>query len=240
MLVTTKAIVLNAIKFQDTSLIVKCYTKEGIKSYLLKGILSKNTKSKKLKTAFFQVFTLLDIVANHNNKGKLNYIKEAQVYYPFHSLNTNIYKSSIVIFLAEILTNVLREEEENIALFNYLETSFIYLETHNETKNFHLLFLLNLTKYLGFFPEKNYENAQFFNLSKGVFSKNKPLDKYIDNENLTLLKSIIGINFDAISKLNINAILRQLFLLFIIDYFALHLPEFRKPKSLAILQTVFK
>ncbi len=240
MLVSTKAIVLNTIKFQDSSLIVKCYTEEGIKTYLLKGVLSKNTKSKKLKVAFFQVFTLLDIVANHNNKGKLNYIKEARVYYPFHSLNTNIYKSSIVIFLAEILTSVLKEEEENLPLFNYLETSFIYLETHSETKNFHLLFLIKLTKYLGFFPEKNHENTAFFNLRKGVFSKNKPLDKYIDNENLILLKSIIGINFDAISKLNISASLRQSFLLFIIDYFALHLPEFRKPKSLAILQTVFK
>ena len=238
MLVATKAIVLNAIKFKDSSLIVKCYTQEGIKSYLLKGILS--AKKAKLKPAHFQLFTLLDLVANHNNKGRLNYIKEAHVYHPFHSLNTNIYKSTIVIFLSEILTNVLKEEEENESLFLYLETAFIWLELNKEIANFHLLFLLNLTKYLGFYPKTNFENAHFFNLKEGIFTTNKPISNYIVNNNLTVLKSIIGINFDAINTLKINATDRQSFLLFLFDYFALHLPEFRKPNSFTVLKTVFK
>jgi DNA repair protein RecO (recombination protein O) len=238
MLITTKAIVLSAIKFQDSSLIVKCYTSHGIKSYLLKGILK--SKSKKLKPAYFQVFTLLDLVANHNNKGRLNYIKEASVYKPFHSIYTNIYKSTIALFLSEILTNVLKEEEENFNLFNFIEKALIWLDTNDKISNFHLLFLLDLTKYLGFYPKINHNDALFFNLKQGVFTNSKPMVSYITNENLTLLKSIIGINFDAISFLKINVKNRQSFLLFLIDYFKLHLPEFNKPKSLAVLQTVFR
>lgn len=238
MIVNTKAIVLNAIKFQDSSLIVKCYTEEGIKSYLLKGILK--SRKAKLKPAYFQIFTLLDIIANHNDKNKLNYIKEAQVYHPFHSLNTNIYKSTIAIFLAEILVNILKEEEKNIPLFHYIETSLIWLDTHDEMTNFHLLFLLKITKHLGFYPQKNIDGAQFFNLKEGVFTKNKPFGNYITNENLKLLKLTIGINFEAISKLKISAKNRQSFLTFLIDYFALHLPEFKKPKSIAVLQSVFR
>lgn len=238
MLVSTKAIVLSTIKFKDSSLIVKCYTQEGIKSYLLKGILS--AKKAKIKPAYFQLFTLLEIVANHNNKGRLNYIKEANVYHPFHSLNTNIYKSTIVLFLSEILTNVLKEEEENELLFQYIEDSLIWLESNNETANFHLLFLLNLTKYLGFYPKKNFENTHFFNLQEGVFTSNKPISNYIVGHNLIILKSIIGINFDAINTLKIRATDRQSFLIFLFDYFALHLPEFRKPNSFAVLKTVFK
>ncbi len=238
MIETTKAIVLSTIKFQDTSLIVKCYTQKGLKSYLIKGVLSK--KSKKLKPAYFQIFTLLEIVANHNNKGTLNYMKEVQVYYPFHSLPTDIHKSSIALFLAEILINVLKEEEENSILYHYLETAFIWLDTHPKTANFHLLFLLNLTKYLGFYPSKPKENDSFFNLQEGNFSFHKPIANHISGKNLTLLKSIIGINFDAISKMDFNAASRQLLLNILIQYFALHLPDFRKPKSLAILQTIFR
>ncbi|MCF6351166.1 MAG: DNA repair protein RecO [Flavobacteriaceae bacterium] len=238
MLVLTKAIVLNTIKFQDSSLIVKCYTERGIKAYLLKGILT--TKKGKLKPAHFQIFTLLEIVAKHNNKGNLNYIKELQVYHPFHSLHTNIYKSTMAIFLAEILTNVLKEEEENITLFQFLEKAFIWLDSHNEITNFHLLFLLNLTKHLGFYPKNNTENTSFFDLKQGVFTKNKPITNFIFDENLTLLKSIIGINFDTILKMKFNAKKRYLFLTFLIDYFALHLPAFKRPKSLAVLQSVFK
>ena len=239
MIVQTKAIVLSSLKFQDTSLIVKCYTTKGVKSYLLKGVLTKSKKAK-LKPAYFQTFTLLQLTANHNDKGRLNYIKEAQVYHPFHSLHTNIFKSTIAIFLSEILSNVLREEEENLALFNYLESALIWLDTNDNFANFHLLFLLKTTKYLGFYPQNNTQNALFFNLKEGVFTQNKPFANYITNENLTTLKAIIGINFDAVSNLKISATNRQTFLSVLIDYFALHLPEFRKPKSLAVLQSVFK
>ena len=238
MIESTKAIVLNAIKFQDTSLIVKCYTQKGIKSYLLKGILK--SKKGKLKPAHFQIFTLLDIVANHNSKGTLNYIREASVYHSFHNISTDIYKISIAIFLSEILTNVLKEEEENLALYQYLETALIWLDTHHKIANFHLLFLLNLTKYLGFYPDKPKETDSFFNLESGCFSFHKPLANHIKGENLTLLKSIIGINFDTISTVAFNARMRQLLLDILIQYFTLHLPDFRKPKSLAVLQTIFK
>jgi DNA repair protein RecO (recombination protein O) len=238
MLVSTKAIVLNAIKFQDSSLIVKCYTQKGIKSYLLKGVLK--SKKSKIKPAYFQIFTLLDLVANHNNKGQLNYIKEVSVYNQFHSITTDIYKSSIAMFLSEVLNNVLKEEEENDRLFKYLEVSLIWLDEHPKTANFHILFLLNLTKYLGFYPKNASDDALFFNLKEGEFSFHKPINNYIFGENLTLLKSIIGINFDAISRMALNAKSRQALLGVLIEYFALHLPDFNKPKSLSVLQTIFR
>ena len=70
MVVTTKAIVLSAIKYGDSDLIVKCYTEKGIKSYLLKRILK--AKRGKLKVSYFQPLTQLELVASHNEKGRLN------------------------------------------------------------------------------------------------------------------------------------------------------------------------
>ena len=77
-IVNTKAIVLNSLKYGDTSLIVRCFTlNEGIKTYLIRGVLK--AKKGKIKAAYFQPLTQLKIEANHNNKGNLNSLKEVQI-----------------------------------------------------------------------------------------------------------------------------------------------------------------
>ncbi len=238
MLVKTKAIVLTSIKFGEADLIVKCYTLEGVKSYLLKGVLK--SKSKKISAAYFQPLTILNLTANHNNKGNLNYIKEVSVSFLFQTISTNIFKQTIAIFLSEILASSLQEEDSNQDLFSYLETALKWLDIHDKTANFHLLFMLNLTKHLGFYPEIKNQDAHFFDLQEGSFTYAKPKFDYISGEKLNLFKSLIGTNFDIIHKLNFNANSRQLILEKIIIYYELHLPGFRKPKSLEILKEVFK
>ena len=159
MLVTTKAIVLSTIKYGDADLIVKCYTQEGLKSYMLKRILK--AKKGKLKAAYFQPLTQLELVAKHNVKGNLNFIKEAKVSYPYSSITFDISKQAIALFLSEILNKSIHEEEVNAPLFEYIETALIWLDTHNNVANFHLLFLVNLTKHLGFYPEKEKDDFLF-------------------------------------------------------------------------------
>ena len=240
MLLKTKAIVIQTTKFQDSSLIVKCYTEYGVKSYFLKGILKTKSKKSKSKIAYFQKLTLLNLVAKHNDKGNLNYIKEIDTEHPFHQIHTNIYKSTIALFLSEILNTVLIEEEENILLFSFLENAFIWLDTHDNISNFHLFFLLKLTKYLGFYPKTNqYKNAFFFNLQEGIFTKSKPRENYLTDKKLNLLKSLLGTNFDTLHKLEFNVKDRQEMMQALLIYYSLHLPEFRKPKSLSVLQNVF-
>jgi DNA repair protein RecO (recombination protein O) len=238
MLVKTKAIVLHALKFQDTSLIVKCFTKEnGIKSYLLKGILTKK-KSTKLNKAQFQLGSLLELVTKNSSNNHLNYINEARVYYQTPITQTNIYKSSLVLFMTEILINVLKEEEQNIQLYDFLETSFIQLNKTNNFANFHIVFLLNLSAYLGFYPQVQHKNALCFDLSEGVFTNHKPKSDYLINKDLSLFKQIIGINFDTTISLTKKE--KQQVLQILINYFSLHLPEFKKPKSLYVFQTIFQ
>jgi len=238
MIVTTNAIVLNSIKYGDNSLIVKCYTQqEGSKSYLLKGILS--SKKGKLKSAYFQPLTQLKIVANHNNKGRLNSIKEVEIINHYKTIFTDIVKQSIVFFLSEVLTFSIQEEEENTALYEYLETSLIWLDTHNKTANFHLCFLLNLTKYLGFYPEVANTNLSYFDLSEGKFYRHPPRYNYVTGLDLIAFKKLLGINFEALDKVEFNAKSRQQVLTILIQYFELHLSGFKKPKSLTVLKSIF-
>ena len=237
-LVKTKAIVLSSLKYGDTSLIVRCFTLEqGLKSYLLKGVLK--AKKGKIKAAYFQPLTQLNIEANHNNKATLNSIREVHVIHPYKSIYSNVFKQTIVLFLSETLSSTIQEEESNEALFSFLETSFIWLDTNDKTSNFHLLFLLNLTRFLGFYPDTTNNNFSYFNLINGNFSEAAIEKEVVFGENLVLFKKLLGTNFDSIESIKFNQQERQQVLQIIIRYFELHLDGFRRPKSLKVLETVF-
>ncbi len=238
MQVTTKAIVLTSLKYGDTSLIVKVFTaSDGLKSYLLKGVLA--SKKGRLKTAYFQPLTQLEIVAVHKNKGTLERIREVKVNYHYQTLHTDIAKNAITMFLAEMLCNSIGEEERNEELFEFLEASLQWLDTHDEISNFHLCFLLSLTKYFGFWPDAKNSGASCFDLVEGEFTNTPSLNPILTGENLNYFKRVLGINFDEVHTIKMNKASRQELLQSLVLYFELHLQGFRKPKSLVILNEVF-
>jgi len=235
---STKAIVVSAIKYGDTSLIVKMYTQEkGLCSYMIKGVLK--SKKGKLKAAYFQPLTLLNIVTSHQEKRNLQSIRDAQVSYLYQTLHTDTIKQCIVLFLSEVLSSSIQEEEANELLFDYLENSFLWLDSHENCSNFHLLFLLNLTKFLGFYPDTNEQQKNGFHLREGIFTDEVHDKEIMTGEEVFQLKKLLGINFDAIESVNFSKTQRQILLQMLIRYFELHLDGFRNPKSLGVLEAVF-
>lgn len=237
MQIKIKAIVLTSIKYGEADLIVKCLTEVGIRSYMLRNILRSN--SKKLRAGYFQPLSQLEISALHNNRGNLNRITEARVYYLYQTLATNIYKQSIAQFLTEVLALALKEEEQNAPQFNYILFALQWLDNHNNIANFHLVFLFELSKYLGFYPDVNVVNKDYFDLEEGIFTFYKPDRNYISGKVLDHFKSLIGIKFDDMEKLKWNSEKRHVILDLILLYYELHLPGFKKPRSLKILKEVF-
>lgn len=238
MLISTNAIVLSKLKYRDSDLIVKCYTEQlGVVSFLLRGVL-KNKKGNS-KKAYFQLLSQLQLEIIYKENRSLQVIKEVKLNHLYTSLHSNILKSAIVMFLAEVLSNTLKEEEQNNLLFSYIETTLLWLDVHSEYSNFHLLFLLNLTKYLGFYPEELNKEYNYFNLLDGKFEIKEKGKYSIYGENLTLLKTLLGTTFDGLSSVKINAKQRQSFLSMILLYFELHLGSFKTPKSLQIFNQVF-
>lgn len=239
MLIKTKAIVLSKLKYRDNDLIVKCYTSErGVVSYLLRGVL-KSSKSA-AKTAYFQPLTQLQVEENFRANQSLQFLGDIKLHLVYQSLHSNIPKSAIVMFLSEVLASVLKEEERNDHLYEYLETSLIWLDHEDDFANFHLLFLLNLSKHLGFYPDLSNIELPYFNLNTGAFEE-KLVNLYaISDENLTILKQLLGTSFDALSSVKLNSKQRQSFLAMLLFYFELHLGDFKKPKSLTIFNQVFK
>lgn len=238
MLVTTKGIVLSKLKYKDNDLIVRCYTEQlGVISFLLRNVLRSRKGS--AKTAYFQLLSQIELEVEYKNKRSLQAIKDVKTSYLYTTINSNVYKGAIAIFLAEVLSSALQEEEENVVLFNFLEASLQWLDTNSEYANFHLLFLLKLTKYLGFYPDGNAVDYEFFNLTEGRFVVKAEHLHTISGENIMILKQLLGTTFDAINTIKINAKQRQSFLNMIMRYFELHLGNFKHPKSLLIFNQVF-
>ncbi|WP_395076913.1 DNA repair protein RecO [Flavobacterium sp.] len=235
MLVKTKAIVISSVKYQEKSLIVRCYTlSDGLKSYFVQNPFS-NRKSNQ-KIAYFQPLTLLEIEGVHKNKGTLEYFKEIKLSTSFKSINTNIFKSSIALFLAEILQNCIHEQEQDENLFNYVETALIWLDNHDEIANFHIIFLLEITKYLGFYPDISEINLPFFDLSEGIFTAHQGINSLSEKET-SVFKKLLLLKFEDNQK-NILLIERQLLLKIVLNYYFYHIQGFKMPKSLEILTEI--
>lgn len=151
MLHKTRGIALSYIRYRESSIIAKIYTEAfGIQSYIVNGVRSSRSKSNRI--ALFQPLTLLDLVVYHKDKADaLHRISEIKCRVPFHSLPFDIVKSSLALFMTEILSKCLREEEENIPLFAFLEDVILYLdEAKGGYENFHIHMLAQLAFFLGF------------------------------------------------------------------------------------------
>ena len=236
MLVKTKAIVISSIKYQENSLIVKCFTlSDGLKSYFVRDAFSSRKSNQKI--AYFQPFSILEIEAVHKNKGTLENFKEIKLAIPFQTIHNTVTKSTIVLFLSEMMHYSIHEEEENEALFTYLETALLWLDAHDEIANFHLIFLLEATKYLGFYPDFTDIDLPFFEMTEGIFTPFHAISSLSQHET-QLFKKLLSLKFESDLK-TFHVIERQLLLKIIIDYYSFHLEGFRKPKSLDVLKEVF-
>lgn len=238
MQVSTRALVFSALKYAEADLIVTCFTEDhGLKTYLLRGILK--SKKGKLRASLFQPLTLLQLEAYHKNKGTLERISEAKVLQTYRSLHTEVVKSSIVMFLAEMLKNSIQEEEANPDLFEFITSGLQWLDLHDAVANFHLLFLLKLTTHLGFYPDTSNQELPFFNLMEGNFQKQAFGDYCHEGEAVETMKGFFGINFDALKEKKTTKNQRIEALNLLLLYYQLHLQGYKKPKSLLVLNQLF-
>ena len=236
----SKAIVLHSIKYGETSLIVNCFLYDvGIKSFIIKGVL--NSKNKKFSKSYFLPLSIIDINYSIKKNKDLGYIVEARPAHIFSSLHVDLFKSSMIIFVGELLNSVLKESPgSNKRLFKYLEHSLVWFDQSPKEVNFHLKVLIDLTKFMGFYPNIKKESHNFFDLSLGTSVEFKPIENYIEDPELKKFKELLGMTFEDLNSMKMDNLLRMKMLELMIDYYSLHLQMFKNPKSINIFNEVFK
>lgn len=219
MLHKTRGIVFKYFKYRESSIIVKIFTEAfGMQSYIVNGV--RSSKSSRSKMALFQPLTLLDLIVYHKPGGDINRIAETRCSYPFKTLATDIKKLAIAIFVSEVLYKSVREEGEDHPLFDFVFNSIEILDYQESGyENFHLRFLLKLSKYLGFGIENSTVLEPFDEEEAGMLKDlmEKPYDAPVPLTNLTrrvMLEHIIKFyqaNVDSLKEINSIKVLQEVF-----------------------------
>jgi len=240
MIQKTRAVVLHTLKYGDTGLVVTVYTESsGRMALLLQGTRSKKSPR---KANLLQPLFLIDCEIEHKAGRELQRAKELKIAEPYITIPFDITKSTEAIFIAEVLYKILKEEEAHPELFTYVYHSLRFLDLMTEgITNFHLVFLVQLTRFLGFSPENNHsETNLFFDLVAGTFVGKSPLHRYfMDSHTSALFSQLIKINFNNCNQYLINSKERKELLNLIIEYYSLHFGTTVKINSLEVLQELF-
>jgi len=219
MIQKTRGIVFRFTKYGETSIIVTIFTEAfGLQSYIVNGVRSKSAKN---KIALFQPLTLLNLVVYHRENANIERIKEIQCFYPYISLATDVKKSSIALFITELLNKTVKEESHAGGLFQFLCDSLITLDQLNhDFESFHLAFMLRLSRYLGF-------GAQNVNEIIG--------GRITDEVTETLLQQLLRSGFNEVIPM--TTVQRRSVLELILKFYSDHM-EIGEMKSVQILKEV--
>lgn len=231
MLHNSKGIALSYIKYKETSIIVKVYTELfGIQSYLVNGV--RSSKSRVNRIALFQPLTLLDMIVYHKSKtDTLHRLSEVRNIYPFSSLPFDMVKTSLAIFMTELLVKCLREEEANPSLFDFLQRAIVGLEESSDgLESFHLFFMCQLATYLGF---EIASASSFSNLLREYRYSDPP-----DQKSMANVSALINGDVSELKLAGKEA--RKRLLSQLIFYYRTHLDNFGDLKSLDVLKTVLR
>ena len=239
MISTTRAIILNHLRYGDSSLIVNLYAESmGRQTVFVKGAFSKKSA---VRASFFQPLHLVEADLHHRANRQMQRISNVQMYYPFQTVSFDPVKSCIALFIAEILFKTLREEEANPSLFDFLLHTIQALDLNERgTANFHLVFLIRFSRYLGFYPNTGMASADtWFDAQKGGFvllpAASSPTSEYNH-----LLKQFFKISFENLDRIEISHHQRNYLTDYLLGYYSMHVDNFGKIKSFTVLQNVFQ
>jgi len=220
MLHKTRGIVFRFTKYGETSIIVNIFTEEfGLQSYIVNGVRSKSAKG---KIALYQPLTLLNLVVYHKENANILRIKEVQCAHPYQSLATDFKKATQGMFLTEMLNKTVKEQSHAQELFNFLFEALVTLDMQKTGyENSHLIFLLKLSRFLGFEPQLIEEVLQ---------------GRLTDADESTLLQKLLTADFD--DHLIMTATQRRNLLDLLLRFYATHIDSMGEIRSVQVLKEV--
>jgi DNA repair protein RecO (recombination protein O) len=240
MLQKTRGIVLNQIKYTDSGIVARIYTRHfGRLSFMVKGMRKRKTGKHNI---LFQPLFILDLEVYYKASREMQTIKEFSVDFTPYDIYSDIRKSCVAIFLGEVLSSVLNEENPNEELFDYVEESIRHFENCKEGfANFHLAFLAGLSSYLGLEPgQRKDEGATFFDMKNGSFVTLPPVHgDYSNTEVTAILAELFASSYDTVNNIPLSGAQRNEVLEELLRYYHIHLPGLNRIKSLEILKEVF-
>lgn len=240
MLVKTEAVVLHSLKYGDSRMIVDVFTREAGRLSLMVPV-PKTSKSR-LKKQYFQPMTLLEVECDLRPHRQLQQLRDARLLSPYTSMPFSPEKLAISLFVAEFLYYALHSEQQEKLLFSYVCDSMQWLDMAvSDYANFHLTFLMRLSRFLGFYPNlDDYVEGAVFDLRAATFSKTVPLHRdFLSAEQSARIQQLMRMDFPTMHLFRLSRHERNEITGVLLYYYRLHLPQFPELKSLAVLQELW-
>lgn len=239
----TKGIVLRAVKYGETSLIVSIYTEAfGIQSYIINGV-RKASKKGTGKANLFQPASILDLVVYHNEMRQLNRVREFKWAYLYQHVFFDVRKNAVALFMIELLQKCLKQPEPNESLFSFIEDAFIHLDEAPEdvVANYPLFFSLHLMVFVGIRMDDNYSaDNEVLDMVEGAFQADVPEHPYyLEGQAAYITSQLLKVMQPSeLKQLALNQSMRRRLLQAYQEFYALHIADFGIMKSLPVLQEV--
>ena len=236
---TARGVVLGTIKYGDKGVVVQMLTSShGRQSYMVQGLGSRRGHS---KLALFQPLFALEFEGLESPRMQMHRLGEVHNGIVLQSTPFDIKKSTIALFMAEVLHRLVKESEANELLFDFVWGSIEALDAATEgVANFHLWFLSHLCRLLGFSPGNEYMPDAWFNIAEGLYTLQEPPREYrISQENALILRDMLECDVRYLAEVGLNRHQRVDFLDALLAYYAYHLDTIHSVQSIRILQEVF-
>ena len=240
MLATTQGIVLRSVKYSETSLICDVYTRDwGLRTYIVHGVRQQKSRISQL---LLRPTALVEMVVYHVADKDINKVGEIKPAYVYTRVPFEVIHGAVGLFMAELLQKTLKEAESNVSLFRFISDSFVALDNQTESlAAFHLIFMAQLTFFLGFAPNvETYEPDYFFDYKNGIFVADKPNHFYYFSQlDSAYLIDLLSTELAESHTVHIPKIDRHNLLEHLLDYYSFHTAGFAELQSYKVLQTVF-
>ncbi|MBO5186152.1 MAG: recombination protein O N-terminal domain-containing protein [Prevotella sp.] len=240
MLIKTEAIVLRTVKYGDNKVIVDMFTADcGRMSFVASA--GRSGKGG-VRRQLFLPMALLEIEADVRPRMKLQKLRAVRLAYPMATVPFEPVKLSLALFLSEFLCHALRGEQENRPLFEYISGGVQWLDNSvGRYANFHLVFLMRLSLFLGFYPNLDgYREGCGFDLRAGCFCAAVPSHgDYLSPDEARRIGVLMRMTLSTMHLYKMSRAERNRFIEVLVSYYRIHIPDFPELRSLAVLRELF-
>ena len=233
-------IVLRTIKYSDNLMIADVYTRtHGRQSFLVPV---SHSKRGRVRCVLFQPLAMLSFTASYKKERALSRVTDVQPYSVYSTIPFDVVKSSIALYLSELLAYSLQEQSNDESLFIFLDSSFALFDTlESGYADFHLVFMVQLLRFLGIFPNlDDYTQYSYIDLVQGTAVNVHPLHgNFLMPQMAVPFVNLLRTDYSTMHRLSLNRKLRGELLAILTDYYRLHIPDFPKLKSMEVLKELF-
>jgi DNA repair protein RecO (recombination protein O) len=239
MLHKTRGIILKTTLYSESSVVVQIFTEKfGIQSYMINGVKKPRAK---ISMNMLQPLHLVDMVAYYKHNISIQRVSELRPAPVYSTIPYNIVKSTITQFLNEVLYKSIRQQTTDEHLFDFIFSAMCWFdECGPENVNFHLAFLLKLSRFLGFAPStiiKNDDN--YFDLQEGEFKSRTPAHpNFLSKSDALVFISLFTSPFEKIHEIKLDNKTRRFILDKILVFYTLHTASFGDIRSHQVLEEV--